>query len=139
MWDKYYGDYWKVYLNRFQDRKTKQFIALKPGWTKFKDADDRAKFNHELFLKGEEPDSFLNHYNVKCIWSLTVKSVWERDYLESFMLNWFGDKKDLGFYTSGSTEVREYDQTRVNKWLSKTDDQILNWLKKEKDANIFTL
>ena len=139
MYDKYFGDYWKIYLDRFEDRETKQFIALKPGHTKYKDAEDRMKFNHEMFLKGDEPDSFINHYDVKCIWSLVVKSTWERDYLESFMLEWFGEKKDLGFYTSGSTEVRKYDQVKVNKWLSKPKERIQKWLEQESKESMHLL
>jgi len=38
MYDTYYGDYWKIYLDRLTDRDSKQHIALKPGYTKFKDA-----------------------------------------------------------------------------------------------------
>lgn len=139
MYDSYYGDYWKIYLDRFTDRDTKQFIALKPGYTKFKDAEDRMKYNHEAYLKGIEKDSFLNHHDVKCIWSIRVDSLWKRKYLESFMLNWFGEQKKLGYWTSGAGEVREYNQTKVNKWLSKDKERIQNWLKQEQNANIFTL
>lgn len=139
MYEKYWGDYWKVYLDRFEDKETRQFVGLKPGHTKFKDAEDRIKFNHESFKKGFEKDSFLNNHNVKCIWSIVVDSTLKRDYLESFMLTWFGDRKDLGYWTSGSGEVREYDQTKVNKWLSKDKEEIQKWLIKEVNANISTI
>lgn len=128
VYDKYFGDYWKVYLDRFTDPKTGKFVALKPGYTKFKDAEDRIKFNHEAFEKGIEKDSFLNHHKVKCIWSICVDSEAKRNKLEGFMLAWFGDKKDLGYWTSGSGEVREYNQTKVNKWLGKDKERIQKWL-----------
>lgn len=55
------------------------------------------------------------------------------------MLNWFGEQKKLGYWTSGASEVREYDQIKVNKWLSKPKERIQTWLEEEYRANIFTL
>ena len=134
MYEKYWGDYWKIYLDRLEDKQTGQFVALKPGYTKFKNAEDRINFNHECFLKGEEKDSFKNHHKVKCIWSIVVDSEPKRILLEKLMLDWFGDKKDLGYWTSGSGEVREYNQSKVNRWLSKDKEDIQKWL----NENIYT-
>ena len=124
---KYFGDYWKVYLMRFKDRQSGQFKALKPGWTRFMNADDRITFNHECFIAGKEPDSFLNHYDVDCIWSLPVHSTRERDKLEKLMLEFFGDKLELGINTSGKNEVRSYNQKLVNTWLNKPKQRIKKW------------
>ena len=126
-YDRYHGKYWKVYLMRFKDKETGQFKAIKPGHTKFKDAEDRMNWNHKCFLDGEEPDSFKNHYHVKCIWSLRVKSIKARKALEGLMLAFFGDKLDLGFYTSGYSEVRSYNQKLIDKWLTKPQSKILKW------------
>ena len=128
---RYFNGYRKVYLFRFEDKKTGQFVALKPGHTDYMDAEDRARVNHEKFLEGKEPDSFMNHYKVKCIWSLRVDSHDKADMLEDFMLAWFGEQKKLDFKTSGYTEVRNYNQKKVNKWKSKSVDKIQNWLNEE--------
>ena len=42
-----------------------------------------------------------------------------------------GEYKDLGYKTSGYREVREYNHTKVNKWLNKTDKEINDWLEEE--------
>ena len=130
-WKKYYGTWSKVYLMRFADKETGQFVALKPGHTKFTDAEDRMRWNHKEFLEGGEPDSFINHFDVDCIWSLTVESEWEKKYLEGFMLRFFGEQKKLNFRTSGYKEVRNYNQGLVDRWLSKKKEQYKKWLKLE--------
>ena len=126
-YQKYFGEYWKVYLMRFKDKESGKFTAIKPGHTKFKDAEDRIRFNHKCFLQGKEPDSFMNHYDVDCIWSLPVRSKKARERVENLMLEFFGDKLDLGINTSGKSEVRSYNQKLINMWLTEPKSRITKW------------
>ena len=55
---------WKVYIQLFMKKDTKQRLYLKPGITEFLDGDARMFFNN---LK--EDDSFAKHFDTKVMWS----------------------------------------------------------------------
>ena len=103
---------WKVYIQRFADQVTEQFLYVKPGITQYKDANARIHFNSEL-----EEVSFTDHFIPKCIWSVEVPSKSIAEEIEKELLKHFGNpisEEELGFKTSGWTELRRYNQTKVN-------------------------
>jgi hypothetical protein len=113
---KYYSKYnngnWKVYLQRFANKQTGQFLFIKPGITEFKDANARLYFNDLL-----EEISFKDYFKTKCIKTLICPSKEIAENLEKILLKHFGNQlseKELGFKTPGWTEVRRYNQNKIN-------------------------
>ena len=102
----------KVYLDLFTPKTSLKRLFLKPGITRFKDAEDRIKYNHKKYLEGDEPDSYLNHFNFKCQWSTECNSEKEAKDLEKELLDYFGTTAKMGFWTSGASEVRNYDHQK---------------------------
>jgi hypothetical protein len=105
---------WKVYIQLFMKKGTKQRLYLKPGITEFYDGDARMYFND---LK--EEDSFLKHFDTKVMWSKIFSNKIEAEKIESELLEYFGKKADMGFKTGGYSEVREYNH---QKWLNKSQE-----------------
>ena len=116
--NKYYkklpNDQWKAYIQLFMKKGTKQRLYLKPGITEFIDGDARMFFND---LK--EDVSFLQHFDTKVMWSKIFSSKTEAKKFEEGLLEYFGDEADMGFKTTGYSEVRNYDH---EKWLTKSNE-----------------
>jgi hypothetical protein len=106
----------KVYLDLFTPKTSLKRLFLKPGITRFVNAEDRINYNHKKYLEGDEPDSYLNHFNVKCQWSTVCDSEKEAKDLEQELLDYFGTTAKMNFWTSGASEVRHYDH---QKYLTK--------------------
>ena len=79
--NKYYGKLpdgkWKVYIQLFTKKGTKQRLYLKPGITEFWDGDARMYFNNLT-----EEDSFIKHFDTKVMWSKIFPSKAEAEKVE---------------------------------------------------------
>jgi hypothetical protein len=112
---------WKVYIQRFADKQTGKFLYVKPGISRFWDADARMYFNN-LF----EEISFKDKFNTKCIVSKIFPSRETAELMEEKLLKHFGKEisiVELGFKTPGYTEVRKYNQLKVNKAFNIINDE----------------
>jgi|TARA_B110000211_G_scaffold142787_1_gene162916 lipoate-protein ligase A len=105
---------WKVYIQLFMKKDTKQRLYLKPGITEFLDGDARMFFNN---LK--EDDSFAKHFDTKVMWSEIFPNKVEAEKFEEGLLEYFGEQVDMGFKTGGYSEVREYNH---DKWIVKSKE-----------------
>ena len=105
---------WKVYLQLFTKKGTKQRLFLKPGITEYKDADARMYFNNIL-----EEETFQQHFDTIVKWSKKYPNKEEAKKVEDELLEYFGDEVDMGFKTGGYTEVRRYDH---EKYISKLQE-----------------
>jgi hypothetical protein len=105
---------WKVYLQLFTKKDTKQRLYLKPGITEFKDGDARMYFNNLL-----EEESFQQHFDTSVKWSNVYPSKSEAKKVEDELLKYFGNQADMGFKTGGYTEVRHYNH---EKYISKLQE-----------------
>jgi|TARA_B100001758_G_C18288092_1_gene545425 hypothetical protein len=116
--NKYYNKLpdgkWKVYIQLFTKKDSKQRLYLKPGITEFWDGDARMYFNNLT-----EEDSFIKHFDTKVMWSKIFPSKAEAEKVEKELLEYFGDKVDMGFKTGGYSEVREYNH---EKWIAKANE-----------------
>jgi hypothetical protein len=104
---------WKTYLQVFYKKGTKYRLYIKPGITEYYDANVRLYYNQKL-----EKDSFLNHFDSEVLWSKRYSSKEVALEAENILLEYFGKKVNLGFWTSGASEVRKYDH---NLWLGIND------------------
>lgn len=105
---------WKVYIQLFMKKGTKQRLYLKPGITKFWDGDARMYFNDLI-----EEESFIKHFDTKIMWSKIFPSKAEAESFEKSLLNYFGNPVNIGFKTVGYSEVREYNH---QKWIRKSQE-----------------
>jgi hypothetical protein len=94
---------WKTYIQLFTKKGTGQRLHLKPGITEFLDGDARMFFNNL-----NEEESFLQHFDTKVLWSKIYNSKEEAKEMEDYLLDYFDKQSNLGFVTSGHTEVRDY-------------------------------
>jgi|TARA_B110000211_G_scaffold71789_1_gene83224 hypothetical protein len=96
---------WKVYIFLFMKKGTNYKLYFKIGITEYRDIDARMFFNN---LK--EEDSFLKHFDIRPMWSSKYSTKEEAEKVEKKLLKYFGKQVDMGFKTSGHTEVRKYNQ-----------------------------
>ena len=76
--------------------------------------------DYRMFFNNlKEEDSFLNHFDTRVMWSKIFSNKIEAENKESELLEYFGDKVDMGFKTGGFSEVRKYDH---DKWLKKSQE-----------------
>jgi hypothetical protein len=94
---------WKAYIQLFTEKGTNKRLHLKPGITEFWDGDARMFFNNL-----NEEESFLQHFDTKVLWSKVYNTKEEAKKIEDYLLRYFGEQSNLGFKTSGYTEVRDY-------------------------------
>ena len=105
---------WKTYLFCLRKKGTEQRLYLKPGITEFKDIEARMFFNNL-----NEEESFIQHFDPKPMWSGKFPNKAEAEKVEKELLEYFGDKVNIGFKTGGYTEVRKYDH---QKWMIKREE-----------------
>lgn len=105
---------WKVYIQLFMKKGTKQRLYIKPGITEFWDGDARMYFNN---LKEEE--SFIKYFDTKVMWSKVFPDKTSAKNFEESLLKYFGNEVDMGFKTSGHSEVRKYNH---QKWITKSQE-----------------
>jgi len=113
---------WKVYLQLFMKKGTKERLYLKPGITQFQDANARLYYNDK-----REKESFRKHFDTRVLWSAIFPSKGEAERFEKKLLRSLGAPVDLGFKTSGASEVRKYDH---EKWTFLCTEVLYNLNKK---------
>lgn len=116
---------WKVYMLLFMEKGTRERLYLKPGITQFQDANNRLYYNDKL-----EEESFLKHFDTRVLGSRIFPNKEDAEWFEKELLNYLGPSVDIGFKTSGSSEVREYHHER---WIELKDKIFYGKAKKNKD------
>lgn len=133
MTKKYYNKLpngqWKAYLQILFKKGTKKRLFLKPGITEFWDGEARMYFNSL-----NEEESFWKYFDTDVLWSGKFKSKAEAKKAEDYLLDYFGSQVDMGFQTSGYTEVRKYNHEL---WIKLNDK--LQKRKKRLDPDGFLL
>jgi DNA-binding MarR family transcriptional regulator len=130
---KYKNGEWKVYIIRLDSKEDNTFLFSKGGITEFQDADARLYFNQLL-----EKVNFRDSFNCVIVTSQKFPNKESAEEAEKIILKILGEvpthEELYEFITSGITEIRKYDHSKVQKAVKKLKELKLKaWANSGKD------